>query len=179
MYLPSSKWPVFEWLEKSFPLAAAVLKHFSMEGVCLSSYRETLGRGDQKSVEIGKRGIEDVWRRTPAWPVRCIRIRARVPSGPACGEADQPRAAARRNSRGSVSAVSRCRRKGVSIQKIDANVGKGRKRSENVAVLGSGGAGPDRMQGISASLNPLDFPFWNAPRCLAAENRNLSPDHPV
>jgi len=67
----------------------------------------------------------------------------------------------------------------VSIQKIDANVGKGRKRSENVAVLGSGGAGPDRMQGISASLNPLDFPFWNAPRCLAVENGNLSPDHPV
>jgi hypothetical protein len=56
---------------------------------------------------------------------------------------------------------------------------KERRRFENVAVLGSGGAGPDRMQGISASLNPLDFPFWNAPRCLAVENGNLSPDHPV
>src|SRR5690606_19826954 len=123
-------------------LAAAVLKHFNMEGVCLSSYRETLGRGDQKSVEIGKRGIEDVWRRTPAWPVRCIRIRARVPSGPACGEADQPRAAARRNSRGSVSAVSRCRRKGVSIQKIDANVGKGKKKIRERCGSRIGWCGP-------------------------------------
>src|SRR5690606_41102334 len=52
---------------------------------------------------------------------------------------------------------------------------KERRRFENVAVLGSGGAVPDSMHGISASLNPLAFHFWNATRCLTAETRHLSP----